>query len=389
MRALICGAGIAGLTTALALHRAGWSVTMIEKAQGLRAGGYMLDFFGPGYEAAQDLGVIEALQGHARGVGRLDFVDARGRTASSMAYERMIEAADGKLFPILRGDIERELHSALPGDVHISYGTDLTEVENRADRVVVTTRDGKRQDFDLLVGADGIHSQVRQLVFGPEEQFIRPLGFHTAAYFFESPRVAEALSGDFKMMTVRDRMVGLYEVDRHRIMSFFVMRADGLERPKDVRKALGAAFGELDWIVPDVLQAAPDNDGIYYDVVAQVAMDQWHRGRTILVGDAAYAVSLLAGQGASLAMAGGRALGQVLDGADDVGAALGRFEARLRPLVQDKQQAGRRMANWFVPATPLHGLVRDIGVNAMNWPLLPGLMGKFFSVSTKGFSLAH
>lgn len=388
MRALISGAGIAGLATALALSRAGWSVTVIEKAPGLRAGGYILDFFGPGYEAAQDLGVIEALRSHARGVGQVDFVDAEGRVGSSMAYGHMVKATEGKLFPILRGDIETTLHDALPDDVTIRYGVELAGVESRADGVTATTSDGERFDYDLLVGADGIHSRARRLIFGPKEQFIRPLGFYTAAYFFESVRVAEALGGDFKMMTVRDRMAGLYEVDAGRIMAFFVMRAAATDRPGDKQAVLRECFAGLGWVIPETLAGAPDNGDIYYDIVAQVQMDRWHKGRTILIGDAAYAVSLLAGQGASLALAGGRALGQVLDDAGTVEAALARFETLLRPLVEEKQRAGRRMANWFVPATPMHALVRDIGVNVMNWSPLSGLLGKLLSVGSKGFSLA-
>ncbi|WP_297112401.1 FAD-dependent oxidoreductase [uncultured Devosia sp.] len=389
MKALIAGAGIAGLTTALALRRIGWEVTVIEKAPGLRAGGYMLDFFGPGFEAAEELGVIEALRRHARGVGKLDMVDARGRTGSSMAYQRIIEAADGKLFPILRGDIERVLHDALPDAVTIRFGAEIVAVDDRGSGVTVRISTGETMEADLLVGADGIHSGVRRLVFGPETQFIRPLGFHTAAYFFDNQDVAAALDGDFKMMTAKDCMAGFYEVDRGRIMSFFVMRSDRMERPADVRATLQTAYGGLGWVLPAALDAAPAAKDIYYDIVAQVEMARWRRGRAILLGDAAYAVSLLAGQGASLAMAGGRALAQALEADRDIDAALERFETQLRPLVEDKQQAGRRMANWFVPATPAHALVRDIAIRVMNWPPLSGLMGQFFSVGSKGFSLAR
>src|SRR5690606_21150151 len=185
----------------------------------------------------------------------------------------------------------------------------------------------------------------------------------------------------------KGRMMGLYEVEKDQIMAFFAMRGEGSGRPDDPRGRLQAAFGDLGWVVPEVLAGAPGPEEIYYDVVAQIEMESWHRGRTVLVGDAAYAVSLMAGQGASLAMAGGRALGQVLKGAEDVGAALMRFETELRPLVEEKQQAGRRMANWFVPASGAHVVLRDLAVNAMNWPPLNGLIGRFFSVSSKGFSL--
>ena len=388
MKAIISGAGIAGLSTAIALGRIGWDVTLLEKAPSLRVGGYMLDFFGPGYEAAEDLGVIGALKAHARGVGKVDFVNGTGRIGSQMSYEQIGAAANGKLFPILRGDIERVLHDALPDKAVLRYASEIASFDNSERGVAVTLTNGSSLEADLLVGADGIHSAVRKLAFGPEERFLRYLGFHTAAYMFDSTSVARMLAGDFKMMAIQDRMVGLYEVDPDRIMAFFVIRDDGRARLHDPLPRLKAAFDDLGWVLPETLAAAPGPEDIYYDVVAQVEMAHWQDQRTVLVGDAAYAVSLMAGQGASLALAGGRALGQVLDGEADIAAGLARFEQRLRPLVLEKQQAGRRMAKWFVPATPLHAAIRDTAVNIMTWPPLSGLLSRFFSFSSKGFSLA-
>ena len=387
MKAIISGAGIAGLTAALALAREGWSVTVLEKAPGLRAGGYMLDFYGPGFEAAEDLGLIGALREKARSVGRLDFVDARGRVGSSMDYQQIRRAAGDKLFPILRGDIERALHAALPEAVELRYGSSIAALDNRTDGISATLASGERLDADLLVGADGIHSATRGLVFGDESQFIRPLGYHTAAYFFESAAVAAALDGDFKLAAIRQRLVGLYEVEPNQIMAFFVLRADGLERPRDPRQVLKEGFGDLGWVVPQALAGMPGPEDIYYDVVAQIEMPRWHDNRVVLIGDAAHAVSLVAGQGASLAIAGGRALGQALSGTGTIEVALDRFETQLRPLVLEKQQAGRRMADWFVPASDGHVWLRDVTVNVLNWPPLAGLIGRFFAVSPKGFSL--
>ena len=253
--------------------------------------------------------------------------------------------------------------------------------------VTLTLEDGAVLSADLLVGADGIHSHTRSLVFGAEDPFIRPLGYHTAAYFFESAKVAAALGGDFKMMAIKERLVGLYEVEPNQIMAFFVLRADTQERPRDPAPILHEAFDDLGWVVPEVLAKMPEPGEIYYDVVAQIAMPRWHDKRVVLIGDAAHAVSLMAGQGASLAIAGGRALGQAMTGASDIDAALERFETQLRPLVLDKQQAGRRMADWFVPKSNRHVWLRDLTVNVMNWPPLAGLIGRYFAVSPKGFSL--
>ncbi|MCP8884783.1 FAD-dependent monooxygenase [Devosia sp. XJ19-1] len=387
MRAIISGAGIAGLSAALALDRAGWAVTVLERAPGLRAGGYMLDFYGPGFDAAADLGVIDALAARARRVGKIDFVNESGRAGSSMDYEQIRRATGDKLFPILRGDIERVLHSALPDRVGLRYSCEIASLNNRSDGVTVTLDSGETLEADLLVGAEGIHSAMRQMVFGDESQFIRPLGHHTAAYFFDSPVVATALAGDFKMIAIKQRLMGLFEVEPNRIMAFFVLRADGLDRPRDPGPILAARFGDLGWVVPEVLAAMPDPQEIYYDVVAQIVMPRWHQDRVVLIGDAAHAVSLVAGQGASLAIAGGRALGQVLTGTDDVDLALEHFEAQLRPLVTDKQAAGRRMADWFVPASARHAWLRDVTVKVMNWPPFAGVIGRYFAVSSKGFSL--
>ncbi|MCR6672025.1 FAD-dependent monooxygenase [Devosia ginsengisoli] len=239
MKAIISGAGIAGLSTAIALGRAGWAVTLLEKAASLRAGGYMLDFFGPGYEAADDLGGIAALKAHARGVDKVDFVNGTGRIGSQMDYEQIGAAAGGKLFPILRGDIEQILHDALPDSAVVRYASEITSLNNSDKGVGVVLADGGSLEADLLVGADGIHSAVRHLVFGPEERFLRYLGFHTAAYFFDSPAVADMLAGDFKMMAIKDRMVGLYEVDPGRIMAFFVIRDDGRAPERSAAAAQG------------------------------------------------------------------------------------------------------------------------------------------------------
>ncbi|GLI27853.1 FAD-dependent oxidoreductase [Agromyces rhizosphaerae] len=392
MHAVICGAGIAGLATAISLQRHGWSVTLVEHAVSLRDGGYMIDFFGPGYDAAERIGILDDLRERAHEVDRVEWVDEHGRAHARLRYDRMRDALDGRLFSLLRGDVERSLREALPADVELRFGTTVTGVTQHDGGVTVELGD-ERVEADLLVGADGIHSGVRREVFGPEERFLRPLGLHTAAWFFRSDEVHDAIADRFVMMSVPGRMAGVYEVEPGLFATFFVFEEQSTAMPGDPLAALRERFGDLGGFVPAMLAADPVDD-VYYDVVAQVEAPAWHDGRVVLIGDSAYAVSLVAGQGASLALSGGVALGEALDAESLAGdpagieAALGAFEARVRPSVAEKQAAGRKTAKWFVPATPLQIALRNLAMRVVDLPGMGRLVSPAIGVDAKGFAPA-
>jgi 2-polyprenyl-6-methoxyphenol hydroxylase-like FAD-dependent oxidoreductase len=370
MKAIVCGAGIAGLATATCLARSGWDVLLVEKARGLREEGYMIDFFGPGYDAAARMDLLPALERVAYRPPAARWVDGAGKEQARLDYEMMRHALDGKLLSLMRGDLEHTLSDVLPGTVERRFDCSIAEVHDSGASVAAVLTTGARERCDLLVGADGVHSHVRGLVFGPEENFFRYLGYQTAAFLFDDARIRAAIGDDFVLASKPGREFGLYRVRDGRILSVWIHAYADAARPADTRQALKDLYAGMGWFAPDALAALDGVQHLYYDQVAQIEMAHWCKGRVALVGDAAYAVSLLAGQGASLAIAGAYVLADALHGAQSVEAGLGRYEARLKQKVTAKQKAGRRTAQWIAPRDRWHILLR-------NWSLklfgLPGL----------------
>jgi 2-polyprenyl-6-methoxyphenol hydroxylase-like FAD-dependent oxidoreductase len=350
MRAIVCGAGIAGLTTATCLARTGWEVIVLERAPALRDQGYMIDFAGPGFDTAERMGLLPALDRVRYRMELIRWLDEDGGTALTTRYEIFERMLAGRFRSLLRGDIERALHDALPASVEMRFGRTVESLRDEGGHVTVDTGGGILEKADLLVGADGVRSRVRSLAFGPESEFVRDLGYRTSAFIFEDAGLHDALHNEFRLLAMPDRQAGFYPLRDARVATFFAHR--GSEAlPADPVQALREHYQGMGWFLPQAIDAAARLPSVYYDIVAQVVMPRWSRGRVVLVGDAAQAVSLLAAQGASIAMAAGEALAQSLAHASSVEAGLERYEAGLRKQVAKSQAAGRRMAKWVVPAS--------------------------------------
>ncbi|MQA98401.1 MAG: FAD-dependent oxidoreductase [Streptosporangiales bacterium] len=374
MKAVICGAGIAGLAVARQLSELGWEVLVLEKAPGPRTQGYMIDFFGAGYDAAEAMGVLPRLRELGYRVHEARFVDGAGRRRATIGFDQFAQSVDGRLLSIMRPDLELALRESLPGAVDLRYSTSLTHIENRPEEVRVTLTDGEVVRADLLVGADGIHSRVRELVFGEERNYLRHLGFHTAAFTFTHPAIHAEVGDRFHLTDSVDREVGLYALRGGRVAAFTVHRTADPTLPDDPRATLLAEYGSLGWVVPDVLAACPPNDAVYYDQVAQVRLPSWRSGRVVLAGDACHAVSLLAGQGASLGIAGAYVLAEQLRRAGSVEDALACYERLWRPVAEEKQAVGRRAARWFLPRSAAELRLRHVMLALSRLPGLDGLL---------------
>jgi 2-polyprenyl-6-methoxyphenol hydroxylase-like FAD-dependent oxidoreductase len=371
MRAVICGAGIAGLALANRLSALGQDVTVLERSSGPRTQGYMIDFFGPGYDAMRAMGLLPALQEVAYHVSEAVLVDEHGRRRAGIDIRQF---AEGDLLSLMRPDLERVLREHLPPDLDLRYGATLTSVMPRPDGVQIELADGSTLDADLLIGADGIHSTVRRLVFGPEASYLRYLGFHTAAYTFDAPAIHDEVGGRFCLTDTIGSQFGFYALRDGRVASFAVHRVADPELPKDIRAAITSSYADLGWVVPQALALCPDEDQIYYDQVAQIVMPRWTEGRVALVGDACGAVSLLAGQGASLGIAGAFVLAEKVVNSPSIEAGLAEYERVWRPVVEEKQKVGRSAARWFLPSSQLELVTRRALLKVLRLPLLRSLL---------------
>ncbi|WP_159943484.1 MULTISPECIES: FAD-dependent oxidoreductase [unclassified Nocardiopsis] len=366
MKAIICGAGIAGLAAAHQLHAHGWQVTVCEKSPAPRTQGYMIDFFGPGYQAAHRMGLLPQLHQAGYDISQATFVDTHGTPRARLTLPRI---ASGGLVSLMRPDLERILRENLHPDVRLRYGSALTGFHDHDHGVDATLADGRTLTADLLIGADGLHSTVRRQVFGPHTDHLRYLGMHTAAFTFDDPRIHAQVHDGFYLTDTIGAQMGLYGLRDGRVAAFTVHRHPTPGTPPDPRAALRHALADLGWLVPQALHHCPPAPDLYYDQVAQSTVPRWSRGRTVLLGDAGGAVSLLAGQGASLAMGGAFALAHHLGTGTDLHQGLRRFEEHWRPLVHQRQRAARRTAHWFLPTRPAHILIRRA---ALRLTALPG-----------------
>jgi 2-polyprenyl-6-methoxyphenol hydroxylase-like FAD-dependent oxidoreductase len=369
MKIAINGTGVAGPTLAYWLRRFGHEPVLFEKAPALRRGGYVIDFWGLGFDIADRMGLTPALLNRAYKMERLSMVDGTARQVAAMDVTPIRRQLRGRFISLARTDLADALFHACSG-IPAHFGVSIEGLRQDEDGVTATFSDGSQERFDLVIGADGLHSRVRELMFGPEKQVEKRLGCHVAAFrLADYPRRDELT---YVSHTVPRRHAARVALRNGETLVLLICRSeliDGDPPPELQKAALRHAFADVTWEVPDILDRMDKLDDVYFDRVSQIHLPRWSIGRVALIGDAAACASLLAGEGTGLAMIEAYVLaGEVHRAGGDIGPALAAFEARLRSFVTAKQKAALRFRGFFVPRTALGLGMRNVLVNALSIP---------------------
>ncbi|MFC4586428.1 FAD-dependent monooxygenase [Sphaerisporangium corydalis] len=339
-RVLISGASIAGPALAYWLRRYGFTPTVVERAPELRTGGYKVDIRGAAVRVVERMGLMP-------GVRRLDtdmrggtYVDRAGKTIATMDVKMFSMRAEGDA-EIMRGDLSRLLHEATEDGVEYIFGDSITSVTDGDDGVKVTFERTEPRTFDLVVGADGLHSNTRALTFGDESRFIRDLGYYVS--IFTIPNYLDLDRWEL-FFALPGRVTNVYSTghgtDAKAAFFFSSPPLDYDRRDQARQKALLAeAYAGAGWELPRLMSAMGTAPDFYFDTLSTVTMERWSKGRTVLLGDAAYCASPASGQGTSLALVGAYVLaGELAAAGGDHRAAFDRYEREMRGFVERNQK---------------------------------------------------
>ncbi len=350
---LISGGSVAGPSLAYWLHRYGFRVTVVERAPTLREGGYAVDFRGAAMGVLERMEILSEVQRMQTHMGVVSIVDS--------ANKRLTSLPDGFTtgqLEIMRGDLTRILYEATCQDTEYIFNDSISSLAESEEGVFVTFKRGQPRTFDLVVGADGLHSNVRALAFGDESQFIRHLGCYVSIFTTDNHlnlhhagslySVPKKVAGIFSSRSNTEATVSFYfsspplEYDRYDVA--------------EQKQILIDTFAGMGWEVPRLLESMRDAPDFYFDSISQIKMECWSKGRVVLLGDAGYCGSPLSGMGTGMAVVGAYILaGELHEAAGDHRVAFCSYERLMRAYVEGCQKLANGAPEWFIPRSRFRG----------------------------------
>jgi 2-polyprenyl-6-methoxyphenol hydroxylase-like FAD-dependent oxidoreductase len=345
MRVLISGAGIAGLTVAYWLRRYGFTPTIVERAPSLLTGGYKIDVRGTALQVLRRMSIHDAVVAASTDMQGALLVDKNGNVINEMTGDAFGHRVDEDL-EIVRGTLCQVLMDHIL-DAEFIFDDSIRAISQSSDRVQVEFTKNSPREFALVVGADGLHSNVRAIAFGDESRFVRDLGLYLCVYTVPNYLKLDRMEMQYSEL---GRVAAIWssrgDANAKACFGFVSPSVIDLRNRAQQQHVLTSVYQGIGWEVPRLLGMMPSAPDYYFDAAAQIQMDHWSQGRVVLVGDAGYCASPMSGQGTSLALIGGYVLtGELAAASGTYQNAFQQYEQEMRPLVAVNQAPGLKSAN--------------------------------------------
>jgi len=354
---LISGAGVAGPAVAYWLYRYGFEVTVVERTPELRTGlgGHAVDLFGPSVDVAEWMGILPDVLAARTRTDLLTF-ERPGKPAVDVDFTKLVAGISDRHVEVMRGELTSIMYEATNGDVEYEFGDSITTLEDTGDGVRVEFEHAQPRTFDMVIGADGLHSNVRRLAFGDEAPFRHYIGGYFSV--FTLPNYLE-LTGRMRIYTTPGKVSAVYPVRQtgEARAGFLFRRAQEFSYdyhdPRQQKALIHQVFGDEGWEVPRLLEEMDRSTDFYLDSISQIRMASWSKDRVSLVGDAAYSPGPAVGGGTTVAVVGAYVLaGELSAAGGDHVRGFRNYEKAMHQFVERSRTIGPTSIKTLIPNTP-------------------------------------
>lgn len=342
---LISGAGIAGLTTAYWLKQWGFIPTLVEKHASLRTGGYKIDLRGAALDILKKMGIYSTIVEQRTCIDHAICIDRQGNHVSNMSTDLCGTRLEGIDLEIMRGNLCVIIRN-VASEIECLFGDSITQLTEKENGVYVEFEKNKPRTFDLVIGADGLHSTVRRLTFGEEGNFAKEFGVYVSVFSIPNFLALNACEIEYHSL---QRFVNLYrdkkDINAKVALAFSHEEPFRSRDPNEQKKLIQKVFVKSGWEMPRILTEMEKSPDFYFDSMAQIHMPSWSKGRIVLVGDAAYSATPMSGQGTSIAIVGAYILaGELAEAQGNHNQAFSIYEKLMRPFIDKNQELAQLSA---------------------------------------------